>query len=125
MKGNNMKKNEGLNKKLLNNLNYILINLEKAINEANFLEDKLYLEISKNQIINYLNNVYLDIKHWKENYEVKNYEAIIKKYNEIESIISQLELCLADYENKFNMNGISYSIYQIGVILTDIRIDGD
>ena len=116
-----MGKTEELNEILLNNLNYVLINLEKDINEANFLEDKLYLEISKNQVINYLNNVYYDIKSWKENYEEKNYEAIINKYKEIESTISQLELCLADYENKFNMNGISYSIYQIGKILSDIR----
>ncbi len=120
-----MKKNEELNKTLVYNLNYVLNNLENAINEANFLEDKLYLEISKSEIINYLNNVYLDLKHCKENCETKKYETIINKYNEIESIISQLELCLADYESKFNLSGISYSMYQIGKILTDIRKCGD
>lgn len=120
-----MKKNEELNKNLLNNLNYVLINLEKAINQTKFLEDKIYLEISKDQIINYLNNVYLNIKQWEEYFLANNYETIINKYNEIESIISQLEFCLADYENKFNMNGISYSIYQIGKILTYIRKEND
>ena len=120
-----MKKIDVLNKNLLSNLNYVLINLEKAINETNSLEDKLHLEISTSQIINYLNNIYLTIKCWRENCEAKNYEPIISKYNEIESTISQLELCLADYENKFNMNGISYSIFQIGKILIDIKKESD
>lgn len=120
-----MKEIKELNKNILGNLNYALNNLEKAINEANFLEDKLYLEISKKQIIKYLNNVYLDIKQCKKNCEANNYETLINKYKEIEATISQLELCLADYENQFNMNGISYSIYQVGKSLIAIRKEGE
>lgn len=113
--------NKELNLDFLNNLNYVLVNLEKDINEVDSLEEKLHLEISKSEIFNYLNNVYLEIRRWKKSYEEKDYDAIINKYKEVESIISQLELCLADYENKFHMDGISYSIYQIGTILVDIK----
>ncbi len=100
------------------NLDYVLTNLEKDISEANSLEDKLYLEISKSEIIKLLNYVYKNVKCWQNDYNEKKYDIIINKYAEIESIISQLELCLADYDEKFHMNGISYSIFQIGKILS-------
>ena len=100
------------------NLDYVLTNLEKDISEANILEDKLYLEISKSEIIKLLNYVYKNVKCWQDDYNEKKYDIIINKYAEIESIISQLEFCLADYDEKFHMDGISYSIFQIGKILT-------
>ena len=100
------------------NLDYVLTNLEKDISEANSLEDKLYLEISKSEIIKLLNYVYKNVKCWQNDYNEKKYDIIINKYAEIESIISQLELCLADYDEKFHMNGISYSIFQIGKVLS-------
>ena len=50
-----MEENEKLNLNFSSNLNYALLNLEKAINEAINLEDKIYLELSKDQIIEYLN----------------------------------------------------------------------
>lgn len=98
-----------LNLSFSRNLNYALLNLKKAIDEANSLEDKIkiYIEMSKGEIIKYLNYVYTNIKCWKDSYETKKYEVIINKYKEMESIISQLELCLADYDNKFHMDGIS------------------
>ena len=114
-----------LNLSFSSNLNYTLLNLEKAIDEANNLEDRIYIEISKSEIIKYLNYVYTNIKCWKDSYESKNYEMITNQYNEIESIISQLELCLADYESKFHMDGISYSIFQIGKILSYIKKESD
>ncbi len=112
-------------KEFLSNLNFILINLEKDIKESDFLEDKKYIELTKKEIINYLNSVYMEIKSWKKKYNDKNYVLIIDKYKEIESIISELELCLADYEDKFHMNGISYSIYQIGEFLVSLMKEGD
>lgn len=117
--------NKDLNLNFLSNLDYALINLEKDINEVNNLEDKIYLEISKSEIVDYLNNVYLEIKSWKKSYEEKDYGAIINKYKAVEAIISQLELCLADYEEMFHMDGISYSIYQIGKILIEIKKESD
>lgn len=107
------------------NLNYTLSNLKKVIDEANDLEDKIYLEISKSQIIKYLNYAYTNIKDWQTYYESKEYDAIIKNYKEIESIISQLELCLADYDDKFHIDGISYSIFQIGKVLSIVKKESD
>ncbi len=107
------------------NLNYALSNLKKVIDEANDLEDKIYLEISKSQIIKYLNYAYTNIKDWQTYYESKEYDAIIKNYKEIESIISQLELCLADYDDKFHIDGISYSIFQIGKVLSIVKKESD
>jgi len=114
-----------LNADFQSNLDYVLTNLEKDIFKANSLENKLYLELSKNEIIEYLNYVYKNIKCWKDSYNAKKYETIINKYGEIESIISQLELCLADYEEQFHMDGISYSIYQMGKILANIMKRSD
>jgi hypothetical protein len=116
-----MEEKKTLNTDFQSNLNYVLNNLEKDIFEADNLEDKLYLEISKSEIIDSLNYVYRNIKYWEDSYNKKHYEVIINKYNEIESIISQLELCLADYEEQFHMDGISYSIFQIGKILSNIK----
>ncbi len=108
-----------------NNLEYILINLENDKEKANSLENKIYFELSKDEIINYINDVYLKIKKWNYYYEIKKYELIISEYKMIEPIISELELCLADLENIFHMNGISYSLFQIGKILSNIKKEYD
>lgn len=112
---------EDVNNSFLSNLKYILDNLEKDKKEVNNLEDKRYLELSKTEVITYINCVYEEIKLWEDYYKTKKYENIIIKYKKVESIISELELCLADYEDKLNMNGISYSIFQIGEILSNIK----
>lgn len=116
---------EGVNNSFLSNLKYILDNLEKDKKEVNNLEDKKYLELSKTEVITYINCVYEEIKLWEDYYKTKKYEDIIIKYKKVESIISELELCLADYEDIFNMNGISYSIFQIGEILSNIKKRSD
>lgn len=108
-----------------NNLNYALSNLKQAIEKANVLKDKTYLELSKQQIIDYLNYVYVNIKKWENDYEAKKYKAIADKYKEIESIISQLELCLVEFDSLFHIEGISYSIFQIGKIISDLMKDSD
>ncbi len=109
----------------LNNLEYILINLENDKEKANGLENKMYFELSNDELINYINDVYLKIKKWNYYYEIKKYELIISEYKMIEPIISELELCLADLENIFHMNGISYSLFQIGKILSNIKKEYD
>lgn len=108
-----------------NNLNYALSNLKQAIEEANVLKDKTYLELSKQQIIDYLNYVYVNIKKWENDYESKKYKAIADKYKEIESIISQLELCLVEFDSLFHIEGISYSIFQIGKTISDLMKDSN
>ncbi len=120
-----MEDRKNLNTDFQINFDYVLTNLEKDILKANSLEDKLYLEISKSKVISLLNYVYKNIKCWGNSYNMKQYETIIDKYAEIESIVSQLELCLADYEKQFHMNGISYSIFQIGKILSNVMEKSD
>lgn len=109
------------NNYFLNNLEYIIIQLENDINEANKLKDIIYFELSKNELANYINDVYSKVIKWNSYYESRDYDLIINEYNKIESIISELELCLADYDDKFHMSGISYSLFQIGKILSNIN----
>ena len=116
-----MKENQKTNLELSKNLNYALLNLKQDIEEANSLEDKVYFELTKQQIIEYINYSYTNIKNWKNDYETNNYKLIANEYKEIESIISQLELCLVEFENEFHMEGISYSIFQIGKIISNLK----
>lgn len=120
-----MKENQKTNLELSKNLNYSLLNLKQDIEEANSLEDKAYFELTKQQIIEYINYSYTNIKNWKNDYETNNYKLITNEYKEIESIISQLELCLVEFENEFHMEGISYSIFQIGKIISNLKKESD
>ncbi len=120
-----MKENQKTNLELSKNLNYALLNLKQDIGEANSLEDKIYFELTKQQIIEYINYAYTNIKNWKNDYETNNYKLIANEYKEIESIISQLELCLVEFENEFHMEGISYSIFQIGKIISNLKKDSN
>lgn len=120
-----MKENQKTNLELSKNLNYALLNLKQDIEEANSLEDKIYFELTKQQIIEYINSAYTNIKNWKNDYETNNYKLIANEYKEIESIISQLELCLVEFENEFHMEGISYSIFQIGKIISNLNKDSN
>lgn len=120
-----MEDNEKISLEFSNHLNYVLSNLKQAIEEIKVLEDKTYFELTKQQIIDYLNYVYANIKDWKKSYETKNYKIITDKYKEIESIISQLELCLVEFDNKFHIEGISYSIFQIGKIISNLEKESE
>ena len=120
-----MKENKKTNLELSKNLNYALSNLKQDIEEANSLEDKIYFELTKQQIIEYINYSYTNIKNWKNDYETNNYKLITNEYKEIESIISQLELCLVEFENEFHIEGISYSIFQIGKIISNLKKESD
>ena len=108
-----------------NNINYILLNLKKDIYYSNDLEDKLYFELSKSNIIKDLNYVYDNVKNWGKLYSKKQYKEIIEKYFEIETMTSQLEMCLTEYDKQFYMDGISYSIFQIGKTLSVITQGND
>ena len=120
-----MEENQKANLELSKNLNYALLNLKQDMKEANSLEDKIYFELIKQQIIEYINYAYTNIKNWKNDYETNNYKLIANEYKEIESIILQLELCLVEVEDKFHMEGISYSIFQIGKIISDLKKGSD
>ena len=47
-----------MHNKCLNDLNYILDNLRNNIEKAKDLEDKMYFELSKEEIIKFLTYVY-------------------------------------------------------------------
>ncbi len=111
--------------KCLNDLNYILDNLRNNIEKAKDLEDKMYFELSKKEIIKFLTYVYKKISDWTNYFNISNYDLIINEYNELDSIISELELCLVDYENIFNMDGISYSMFKIGINLKENNLEND
>lgn len=108
---------EDLNKNIQDNLKYILSVLEKDLKKATSLEEKVYLELSKNKIIKYLNYVYEIIKSWGNSLKKEQFDLIIKDYKKIESIISELELCLADLDDEFNIEGISFALFNIGKML--------
>lgn len=108
---------EDLNKNIQDNLKYILSVLEKDLKKATSLEEKVYLELSKNKIIKYLNYVYEIIKSWENSLKKEQFDLIIKDYKKIESIISELELCLADLDDEFNIEGISFALFNIGKML--------
>lgn len=111
--------------KCLNDLNYILDNLRNNIKKAKDLEDKMYFELSKEEIIKFLTYVYKKMSDWANYFNIGNYDLIINDYNELDSIISELELCLADYENIFHMDGILYSIFKIGINLKENKLQKD
>ena len=46
-------------------------------------------------------------------------DLIIKDYKKIESIISELELCLADLDDEFQLEGISFALFNIGKMLSN------
>ena len=108
-----------------NNLEYILKHLIENIKDIDNLDDKIYFELSKKEILESFNNIYLLMSKWENYYKLKQIDIIINEYKIVESLISQLELCLVNYEKKFHMNGISYSLYEIGKILINIKIEGE
>ena len=108
---------EDLNKNIQDNLKYILSVLEKDLKKVTLLEEKVYLELSKNEIIKYLNYVYEIIKSWQNSLKKEQFDLIVKDYKKIESIISELELCLADLDDEFNIEGISFALFNIGKML--------
>ena len=75
-----MEENKKLNMDFQNNLKYILTNLENDILKANDLEENLYLEMSKNEIVKSLNYVYENVKSWQDSYNEKKYKSIINQY---------------------------------------------
>ena len=108
-----------LNKNIQDNLKYILSVVEKDLKKATSLEEKLYLELSKNEINKYLNYVYKIIKSWQDYLKKEQIDLIIKDYKKIESIISELELCLADLDDEFHLEEISFALFNIGKMLSN------
>ena len=88
--------------------------LEKDCKLANELEDIVYLELTKSEIIEYFDKVTSGINKWKEYLNNNKINLIVNEYKDFESIISELELCLIDYDELFNIRDISCSYYELG-----------
>lgn len=104
-----------LNKfKINENVDYILENVKKDLKIINTINNEFYLELTKEEIINYLNKIYDMLTLWEKYLLEENINKISKEYKNVESIISELELCLVDYDKLLNIEAISYTFYQIG-----------
>lgn len=102
------------------NISYIIDNIEKNLVSVNKLNEEKYFEVSKEQIIKYFEELLFTINNWQNYFDNGNILRIQREYSKIEGEISELELCLADYDNIFHCDGISYSLYKIGKLLVEI-----
>jgi len=107
-------------KKFYECLNYIIENLEKNLINIREMKEEKYFELSKTEIINSIEKILCTIKKWNQYFNDNDIFNIQKDYKQLESDISELELCLADYDGIFHFDGISYSFYQIGKLLLAI-----
>lgn len=104
-----------LNKfKISNDIDYILENVKEDLKIINTINNELYFELTKEEIVNCLNKVYDRLTSWKKYLLEENIDKISKEYKDVEGIISELELCLIDYDNLLNIEAISYTFYQLG-----------
>ena len=91
------------------------------LNNTHNLEKEYYFEMSKEQIFSSFKNILLSLKKWKKYFYNNDIKKIKEEYKQIESNIAILELCLADYDDIFHCEGISYSFYEIGNILNNVN----
>lgn len=71
--------------------------------------------MSKTEIKNNFADILFELKAILANNDI---DALINKYKKIEEILSEIELCLAEQEALFHIDGIAYSFYRIGSILS-------
>lgn len=102
------------------NIKYMIDQIEKNLKSVSTLNQDFYFEMSKNQIVNSFNDLLLSLKSWQQHFDDSKIYYIQENYKEVESNISELELCLADFDNIFHCEGISYALYQIGNLLIEI-----
>lgn len=102
------------------NMKYMINQIEKNLKNIDTLKQDFYFEMSKEQIVNTFNSVLSSLKSWQQHFNDGEIYHIQKNYKELESNVSELELCLADYDDIFHCEGISYALYQIGNLLSEI-----
>ena len=102
------------------NIKYMTDQIEKNLKNINILKQDFYFEMSKKQIIDCFNSLLSTLKSWQQYFNDSKINLIQKNYKELESNISELELCLADYDDILHYEGISYALYQIGHLLSEI-----
>lgn len=105
-------------------INSISINLENAYELSKKLEDDTYFELTKDEVVKYLETVNSGISKWKDYIKNNKINLIIDDYKNFESIISELELCLLDYDESFKIRDISNSYYELGKELVKFQKGG-
>lgn len=117
---------ENFNDIFSKNIDYMIHQVDIDLNhEIINLKEDFYFELSRDEIINYFKKTLSVLKNWKKNFNSNNIQSIIDEYKDLEGIIAELELCLADYEFNFRLNGISYSLFEIGKVLNFIEKEND
>ena len=101
-------------------IKYMIHQIEKNLKNIDILKQDFYFEMSKKQIIDSFNSVLSSLESWQQYFNDSEIYRIQKNYKELESNISELELCLADYDDIFHCEGISYALYQTGHLLSEI-----
>lgn len=102
------------------NIKYMTDQIEKNLKNIDILKQDFYFEMSKKQIIDSFKSVLSSLESWQQYFNDSEIYRIQKNYKELESNVSELELCLADYDDIFHCEGISYALYQIGHLLSEI-----
>ncbi len=103
-----------------NLINHIIDKIKIAQEWSKNINDDIYLELSKDEITNYFDKLYYNISKWNTYYHNKEIYKIISNYKEYESIISELELCLIDYDDIISITDISLCYYELGKKLTEL-----
>lgn len=103
-------------------INRIIMELEKAKECSYKLESGIYEELSKEEIISYFDELYNNISQWNIYLHNNELKKIISNYKKYESIISELELCLIDYDD-IRITDISLSYYELGKKLTEFVVN--
>ncbi len=115
--------NKNLKQEIENHLEYMLKQMEENLSHIDKLEEEKYFEMTKAQIMDSFNQVLIKLKEWKKQITSNDASLLKEEYHNLESIISELELCLADYDSLFHIEGISYALYQIGKMLINKESD--
>ena len=77
------------------------------------------MEIKKDLNKNIQDNLKYILSVVEKNLKKEQIDLIVKDYKKIESIISELELCLADLDDEFHLEGISFALFNIGKMLSN------
>lgn len=102
------------------NIDYIKKQMTYNLNNTNKLRKNCCFEMSNKQIINCFKEILSSVTKWQKYFYNKDIDCIQREYKELESNMSELELCLADYDNLFHCEGMSYSLHEIGKVLIEI-----
>ena len=108
---------ENLNQEINNHLTYMIKQMEENLGHIDVLKQEVYFEMTREQIVDSFNKTLAKLKDWKKHIISQDYSIIKEEYKNLESTIAELELCLADNDSLFHMEGISYALYQIGKLL--------